>query len=56
MGNVHGVEVTDPDRVLFPDEGITRGDVVEYDRWNRQARPLPAAWARLGSLTASRAS
>jgi bifunctional non-homologous end joining protein LigD len=24
------VEVTHPDRVLFPDDGITKGDVVEY--------------------------
>src|SRR5437764_8014599 len=32
MGNVPGVEVTHPDRVLFPDQDITKGDVVDYYR------------------------
>jgi bifunctional non-homologous end joining protein LigD len=28
----HTVEVSNPDKVLFPDDGITKGDVVEYYR------------------------
>jgi bifunctional non-homologous end joining protein LigD len=28
----HTVEVSNPDKVLFPDDGITKGDVVDYYR------------------------
>ncbi len=28
----HTVEVSNADKVLFPDDGITKGDVVEYYR------------------------
>lgn len=27
---LHGVEITNADRVVFPDDGITKGDVVAY--------------------------
>ena len=32
MGNVEDVEVTHPQRVMFPGEGITKGDIVDYYR------------------------
>ena len=42
----HSIEISNPDKVLFPDDGITKGDLVEYyariaDRMVPQVRDRP---------------
>ncbi|TMC30915.1 MAG: hypothetical protein E6J32_04385 [Chloroflexi bacterium] len=42
----HDITLTNPDKVLFPDDGITKGDLVEYyrgiaDRMLPQVRDRP---------------
>ena len=47
----HRVEITHADRVIFPDDGITKGDVIEY---YRQVAPVMVPLIRDRPLTLQR--
>ena len=40
----HAVSLSSADRVLFPDDGVTKGDLFSY--YDRVAEGIPHAWIR----------